>query len=86
MFDSAPELTDDTPIEQVRLPTRIRNALRLAGIKSVGEVREASDRDLLSLQDIGQGSVEYLRESLGLSSGDGVRLPVDNIGSDPRKT
>jgi hypothetical protein len=41
----------------------------------VGEIREASDKTLLGLQDLGQGSVGYLRESLGLPA-DGVRPPA----------
>jgi DNA-directed RNA polymerase alpha subunit len=60
-----PELPDDTPIDHVRFATRIRNVLNAAGIKSVGEVRKTSDKTLLSLQDLGQGSVTHLRETLG---------------------
>ena len=67
------ELRDDTRIEDIRFSTRIRNALNAAGIKTVGEVREASDATLLSLQDLGPGSVAHLRETLGLPSRDGVR-------------
>jgi len=55
------------------LPTRIRNALTQAGLRSVGEVRETSDNILLSFQDLGNGSVAYLRQTLGLPSCDGVR-------------
>jgi hypothetical protein len=33
------ELPDDIKIDQVRLSTRIRNALREAGLKTVGEIR-----------------------------------------------
>jgi DNA-directed RNA polymerase alpha subunit len=61
-----PELPDDTPIGHVRFATRIRNALNAAGIKTVGEVRKTSDKMLLSLQNLGQGSVTHLRETLGL--------------------
>jgi DNA-directed RNA polymerase alpha subunit len=68
-----PELPDNTPIEHVRLATRIRNALNSAGIKTVGEVRETSDETLLSMQDLGKTSVSNLRETLGLPSCDGVR-------------
>jgi DNA-directed RNA polymerase alpha subunit len=68
-----PELPDNTPIEHVRLATRIRNALDAAGIKTVGEVRETSDQTLLSMQDLGKTSVSNLRETLGLPSCDGVR-------------
>jgi DNA-directed RNA polymerase alpha subunit len=73
MFYPAPELPDDTPIENVRFSTRVRNALTTAGLKTVGEIREASDAMLLSLQDLGKGSVAHLRETLGLSFMDGVR-------------
>jgi DNA-directed RNA polymerase alpha subunit len=68
-----PELPDDTLIEDVRFSTRIRNALKAAGIKTVGHVREAPDGMLLSFQDLGQRSVAYLRETLGQPSTDGVR-------------
>jgi DNA-directed RNA polymerase alpha subunit len=72
-LDPTPELPDDTPIERVRLPARIRNGLDIAGLKTVGNVREIPDDTLLSLQDFGRGSVVLLRETLGLPSCDGVR-------------
>ena len=68
----APELPDDTPIENVRFSTRVRNALTTAGLKTVGEIREASDAMLLSLQGLGKGSVAHLRETLGLPSMHGI--------------
>jgi DNA-directed RNA polymerase alpha subunit len=70
---AVPELPDDTPVENVRFATRIRNALNAAGMKTIGEVRETSDDGLLSLPDLGRGSIAYLRETLGLPSTDGVR-------------
>jgi len=73
MLDPTPELPDDTLIEDVGFATRIRNALIAAGLKTVGEVREVSDGTLLSLQDLGKGSVAHLRETLGLPSTEGVR-------------
>jgi DNA-directed RNA polymerase alpha subunit len=72
-LDPTPELPDDTPIENVRFSTRISNALTAAGVTTVGEVREASDKTLLSFQDLGQSSLDLLRKSLGLPSCDGVR-------------
>lgn len=69
----APELPDDTPLADVRLPTRIQNALKTAGFSTVGEVRVASDATLLALQDLGKKSVSDLRAMLGLPSSDGVR-------------
>jgi hypothetical protein len=73
MLYQAPELPDATALENVRFSTRIRNAITAAGWKTVGEVREASDATLLSLPDVGPGSVAHLRETLGLPSTDGVR-------------
>ena len=72
-LDPTPELPDDTPLDSVELPTRIRNVLAAEGLKTVGDIREASDAMLLSLQDLGKGSVAHLRETLGLPSTDGVR-------------
>jgi DNA-directed RNA polymerase alpha subunit len=73
LIDPTPGLPDNTPIEDVRFATRIRNVLAAAGLKTVGEVRETADETLLSFQDLGPGSVAYLRETLGLPSKDGVR-------------
>jgi DNA-directed RNA polymerase alpha subunit len=72
-----PELPGDTLIEDVRFSTRIRRALTAAGITTVGEIRGASDKTLLGLQDLGPDSVAHLRETLGLPSTDGVR-PLGN--------
>jgi DNA-directed RNA polymerase alpha subunit len=68
MLDPTRELTDETPISHLELTTRIRNALNAAGLKTVGEVRETSDKTLLSLPDFGQNSLSYLRERLSLLS------------------
>lgn len=73
MLYPAPELPDDTLIANVRFSTRVRNALNAAGMRTIGEVRATSDDNLLSLQDLGPGSIAYLRETLGLPSTDGVR-------------
>ena len=75
-FDPAPELPDDTPIGRVRFPTRIRTALNDADVKTVGEIREASDETLLSFQNLGSGALAYHRKALGLPSSSGVRRPV----------
>jgi DNA-directed RNA polymerase alpha subunit len=44
LVDPTPELSDDTPIEDVRFSTRIPNALGAVGVKTVGEVRETTDK------------------------------------------
>jgi DNA-directed RNA polymerase alpha subunit len=76
MLYPAPELPDNTAIDNVRFSPRIRNAVMAAGWKTVGEIREASDATLLGLQDLGKGSVSHLRETLGLPSKEGVRPGV----------
>jgi len=76
MFYPAPELPDDTPIENVRFSTRIRNALTTTGLKTVGEIREATDAMLLSLQYLGKGSVDHLSARLIMISFDFKLLRV----------
>jgi DNA-directed RNA polymerase alpha subunit len=73
MLDPTPELSDDTPISDVELTTRIRNALNAAGLRTVGEVREMSDKSLLSLPNFGHDSLSYLRGKVGVPSTDGAR-------------
>ena len=82
MLYPTPELPDVTLIQNVRFSTRVRNALNAAGMKTIGEVRESSDDTLLSLPDLGKGSVAHLRETLGLPSTDGVR-PMAHKGPMP---
>ena len=52
MFDPSANLPDETPVEKVTLPTRISNALSIAGIQTVGEIREASDQTLSPLSGL----------------------------------
>jgi DNA-directed RNA polymerase alpha subunit len=72
-LDPTPELPDNMAIREVRFPTRIKDALFAAGLKTVAEVREISDEALLRLPDFAKASVAYLRETLGMPSTDGVR-------------
>ena len=65
LFEPTPEFPDDTPIAQIRFPTRIRRVLTAQGLNTVGEVREASDAMLLTLPDFGRASITYLRQTLG---------------------
>ena len=62
MLDPAPELPDDTPVERVRFSTRIRNAMKAGGLKTVGQIREARPE-----------LCHPLARTLGLPSTDGVR-------------
>ena len=64
MFDLGPDLPDDTLVEMVRLPTRIRNAAKFAGLKTVGDLRETTDNRFASIPNLGPGSVKWLRAQL----------------------
>ena len=66
MSDIASHFPDDTPVDKLQLPTRIRNVLAAAGLQTAGEVRETSDEMLLSFQDMGKGSVALLRNIIGI--------------------
>jgi hypothetical protein len=43
MLEPTPELPDDTLISSVEFPARIRTVLAIAGLETVGEVRETSE-------------------------------------------
>jgi DNA-directed RNA polymerase alpha subunit len=61
-------LSDDESrisITELSLPKRARNALLRAGIRTLEEAIEWSDRDLLSLPHIGRASVASLRAHIG---------------------
>lgn len=61
------QISDETPLDQIDLPTRIRNALALEGVKTVGEVLDMADDDLRSFQNLGASSIRHLRRLLGPS-------------------
>ena len=68
-----PQLPDDTPIDKLQLTTRIREALHAGGLRTVGEIRDKSDQQLLSIRDLGSGSVAHLRASLSVTPVRAVR-------------
>ena len=74
------DLLKFTPVTEVSTGPLILVARNDLGVKTVGELREKSDKELLSLQNLGPGSVNHLRETLGLPSHAGVR-PIS--GSKP---
>jgi DNA-directed RNA polymerase alpha subunit len=73
MFDLGADLPDDTVLENVPLPTRMRNAAKFAGLKTLGELRETTDETFVSLPNLGTGSVKWLR----------TRLANDNLKGCP---
>ena len=64
-----PSLPDETLLDAVALSTRLRNVFKYNDLKTVGDVREASDATLRSFQDFGRGSLVYIRETFGRSQG-----------------
>jgi hypothetical protein len=75
LLPPSPELPDDTPVANVDLGAREKRVLTAYGFKTIGDVRDSPDQALLSLPDMGPGTVAKLREKLGLSSSEGVRPP-----------
>ena len=67
LVDPTPYLPDDTPLDTVALSTRLRNVFKYNDLKTVGDVRHASDATLRSFQDFGLWSLVYIREKLGRS-------------------
>lgn len=64
MLDLRSDLPDDTLLEMVRFPTRIRKAIAYAGVKTMGELRQMTDEALFSIPDLGKGSIKWLRRRL----------------------
>jgi hypothetical protein len=53
MIDPSPELPDDMSIANVELPPKLQQALTAAGLRTVGDVREAPDTKILGIQASG---------------------------------
>jgi DNA-directed RNA polymerase alpha subunit len=64
LFDLGPDLPNDTLVEMVRLPARIRNAVKFAGLKTIGDIRETTDEAFASIPNLGPQSVKWLRAQL----------------------
>src|SRR3954468_15382003 len=56
-----PWTSDETPIEDLDLWTRALNALRRAGVRTVGGLRRKTDADLLRLRGFGPGALAVVR-------------------------
>jgi DNA-directed RNA polymerase alpha subunit len=65
MIDPSPELPDDMSIANVELPPKVQQALIAAGLRTVGDVREAPDTKILEIQDLGENSLAHLRKTWG---------------------
>jgi DNA-directed RNA polymerase alpha subunit len=56
-----PWTSDETPIEDLDLWTRALNALRRAGVRTVGGLGRKTDADLLRLRGFGPGALAAVR-------------------------
>lgn len=59
-----PEEIFNKPVEQLNMSVRTMNCLRRGGITTVGELTQRSERDLLTLRNFGQKSLNEIREKL----------------------
>lgn len=57
MIDPSPELPDDTLIESVELPPKLKDTLVTAGLKTVGDIRETPDSEILQIQNLGKSAL-----------------------------
>ena len=82
-------VSDDVPIEQIRLPWNIRRTLAATGLKTVGDVRKSTN-ELLLRSGFDRGIVDYIRATLGsrrtieLKLGDRVRLSELGVSHSPK--
>ena len=60
-LSKAASLPDDTPVELLPLRRHAINALRAAGILTLGELKPMSDRELLALRFFGRGALANVR-------------------------
>ena len=52
---------DETPIEEIGLPSRVENCVLNANLKTVGDVRKTKDCEFLKCRNFGRGSLRILR-------------------------
>ena len=82
-------ISDDVPIEQIRLPWNIRRTLAATGLKTVGDVRKSTN-ELLLRSGLDRGIVDHIRATLGsrgtieLKLGDRVRLSELGVSRSPK--
>jgi hypothetical protein len=64
LLHPTPQLPDDTPVQLLRLPWDVRRKLKIAGLITVGNVREAANETMLALK-LNASVVDYIRATLG---------------------
>jgi len=65
------EISDDAPIEQIRLPWHMRRTLAATGLKTVGDLRKAPKETLLG-SGLDRGVVDYIRATLAKAEADEI--------------
>jgi DNA-directed RNA polymerase subunit alpha len=69
-----PEEIYNKPVEQLNLSVRTMNCLRRGGISTVGELTTRTERDLLTLRNFGQKSLNEIKDKL-VEMGLGLKTP-----------
>ena len=87
--DHIPADVYDTPIEDLDLTTRTSNCLRRADITKIGQLLQMDQKDLLAVRNLGQKSIDEIREKLVehnflaiAENGDGAAI-VDDSAVEP---
>jgi DNA-directed RNA polymerase alpha subunit len=60
-------------IEVVGLPIRIRNAVKFAGLKTIGDLRETADEAFANIPNLGPGVCQMAARSLARRSSNDVQ-------------
>jgi len=64
VMPSIPDELFNRPVEQLNLSVRTMNCLRRGGIATVGELSSKTERDLLTLRNFGQKSLNEIKDKL----------------------
>lgn len=64
--DSLPSGSDNLTVEELDLPTRIANALRKGGFKTVADLANADRQDVVKVKNLGERSVTLVDKALAL--------------------
>ena len=55
---------DHRSIEELELSVRTCNCLKIENIKTLGELREKTDKELIRIKNLGQKSLDEIRQKL----------------------
>jgi len=64
-----------TPIDCLKLPTRVRSVLKNEGFQSIGDVIDKTEREMLEVRNFGKGRLAILKAYLA-AHGETLRSPV----------